>query len=294
MKHLKGTFALVVLLLLPAFISAQEKINNFALYHPESIATDGVYYYITDIGKELNPVGKDGDGIIWRMKISEKTSVDSVFISGLNAPKGTVIIQKTLLATDVDKVIAFDIPSGKKKYEIDMSSVKSNFLNDIAIKDDSTLFVSASDINKIFIVHLSAALYFEELVLADTIHGPNGLIFSQKQNRLYVCGFGSNNQPNGEIGFIDLSSDKKTFMKIIDRLGYYDGMALINGNNLIVTDWVAFEKKGVIMKINMTDMKIENVNSTPVAGPADFMLTDKNEIIIPEMIEGNILKFKVQ
>jgi len=291
MKPFKGTFALVILLLSSASVSAQEKINNFALYHPESVATDGEYYYVTDIGKELNPVGKDGDDIIWKMKISGMTSGDSVFASGLNAPKGTVIIQKTLFAADVDKVVAFDIFSGKKKYEIDLSSVKSNFLNDIAIKDDTTLFISASDINKIFIIHLSAAPYFEELVLADSIHGPNGLIFDQKQNRLYVCGFGSNNQPNGEVGFIDLT--KKTFTKIIDNQGLYDGIAILDDNNIIVTDWVAFEKKGIIMKVDMTNKSIENVNSTPVAGPADFMLTDRKEIIIPEMIEGNILKFKV-
>jgi sugar lactone lactonase YvrE len=290
MKHLRITFVLFTSLLLSVPVSAQEKINKFPLHHPESVATDGEYYYISDLGKELSPRAKDGDGCIWKIKISGTITGDSIFAGGLNAPKGTVIIKETLFTTDVDRIVAFDVPSGKKKYEIDMSSVKTSFLNDIAVKDDSTLFISASDISKIFIIHLSDIPSFEELVLTDSIHGPNGLIFDKKHNRLYACGFGTNNQPNGEVGYIDI--EKKTFTKIIDRLGYYDGIALLNDNNIIVTDWVAFEKKGLIMKINPDNKNIENINSIPVAGPADFMLTDKNEIIIPEMIDGNILKFK--
>jgi len=293
MKVLFNRSAFFILyLILIASASAQEKINKFPLHHPESIAEDANYYYVSDLGKELNPVGKDGDGIIWKLSKSGAAG-DSVFARGLNAPKGTVILKGILYTADIDRVSAFDISSGEKKFDIDMSETKAAFLNDIAVKDDSTLFVSATDLNKIFIVHLGVKSSFEELFLNDILRGPNGLVFDKNKNRLYTVGFGSDNQTNGEVGYIELDKDQKTFTKVSDRQGLFDGIAIMNENTILATDWVAFEQKGMILKINVNDKKTDAVNQAPIGGPADFILNEQKEIIIPAMIEGSLLRFKI-
>jgi WD40 repeat protein len=285
----KSAFFILIILLYSTALG-QEKINKFPLQHPESIAEDADYYYVSDLGKELNPVGKDGDGIIWKISKSGAAG-DSVFTRGLNAPKGIVILNGILYTADVDRASAFDLSSGEKKFDIDLSIINAKFLNDLAVKDDSTLFVSATDINKIFIIHLSAKPSFEELILNDHIRGPNGLALDKTNNRLYVAGYGSDNQTNGEVGYIELNKDRKTFTKISDRQGLFDGIALLDENTILVSDWVAFEQKGMILKINIYDKKTEAVNQAPIGGPADFMLNGQKEIILPAMIEGNLQKF---
>ncbi len=62
------------------------------------------------------------------------------------------------------------------------------------------------DIDKIFIIHLSAKPTIEELVLTNPLKGPNGLVYSARQNKLYACSFIFGDTPAGELGFIDLTA----------------------------------------------------------------------------------------
>ena len=274
--------------------SAQQTINkgNY-IQKPESVVTDGRYYYIADIGKNLNPADKDGDGVIWKMDKQGKQVGASAFAKGLNAPKGITIANGILFVTDIDRVAGFELATGRKKYDIDFTSAGTAFLNDLAMKDGQTLFVSAMDINKIFIIHLTPQPHFEELVLTNPIKGINGLYYHARQNRLYACSFVMGDVPSGELGFIDLQPSIKQFIHIIDRSGGYDGIALANDSTVVVSDWVAFEKKGIILSVNTITKKVTIINQAPIAGPADFSLTPAEELVIPAMMEGTILKYLI-
>ena len=57
---------------------------------PESVATDGSHYYVSNVGKELKPTDKDGDGFISRMDLKGE-NLELRFIDGLNAPKGLLV-----------------------------------------------------------------------------------------------------------------------------------------------------------------------------------------------------------
>lgn len=274
---------------------AQQKINTGDfVQHPESVVTDGLYYYIADIGRQLNPGEKDGDGIIWKMDKAGKPYGDSAFVKGLHAPKGAVINNGILFVTDIDRVLGFDLRTGTKKYEIDCcSSSACVLLNDLAVKDKHTLFVSAMDINKIFIIHLRSKPQVEELVLSNPIKGPNGLAFDARQNRLYACSFVFGDIPAGELGFIDLKASTKRFTRIIDRRGHYDGIAIADDSMVVVSDWVAFEKKGLVLAVNPATQKVAIINRDPIAGPADLTLTPQGELIVPGMMESTILQYSL-
>ncbi|UPT69547.1 MAG: hypothetical protein M0D53_10210 [Flavobacterium sp. JAD_PAG50586_2] len=256
-------------------------INGF--HHVESVATDGKYIYAADIGKELSPTAKDGDGQI--IKLDKKgNKIDASFIKEkLNAPKGLAINKNTLFVADIDRIVAFDLSSGSKLYEIDFSK-DSSFLNDIAVWDNNTLFVSATDKNKLFKVNLTDKTY-SEIATDKTISGINGLFCFTKSNRLYVNGFGSDDKPNGVIGFINLKDN--SFTKLTSLEGYFDGI-FVSKDVLYFSNWVAFEKKGVVMAISLYSNRCTKIASIePIAGPADFFIQN-DELVLPAMLSGEI------
>lgn len=270
-------------------VSAQTKtISGFN--HIESVATDGKYIYAADIGKELNPTAKDGDGQI--VKLDKKGNIiEANFIKEkLNAPKGLAINKDILFINDVDKLLAFNLKTATKLYEIDFSK-DTSFLNDIAVWDNNTLYVSATDKSKLYKVNLIDKTY-SEIVTDVTIAGINGLFCYKKASRIYVNGFGSDNKPNGVIGFINLNDN--TFTRITNMEGYYDGI-FISNDILFVSNWVAFEKKGIVQGIGIYGSKrvIKIDTSGTIAGPADFIIVN-NQLIIPGMMSGEIHFIKLE
>ena len=271
-------------------IFAQQKLNSSAFMHaPESVATDGKVFYIADIGEGSNPTKKDGNGFIFKM---DQQGRGTVFAKELDAPKGAFLLHSTLFVADVDKIKGYNTRNGAQLFNIDLAPA-TNFLNDITAINDSTLVASATDVNKLFLVHLGATPRTEELIYATPIRGTNGLVYDSKRKRLYACGFGDAGKPDGQIGYIDMSSEKKVFTPLTNRLGYYDGIALTDHNSkLIISDWVAFEKKGILLELDLATGKTRTLNKELIAGPADFTLDNKGSAIVPAMMAGEIEKIK--
>lgn len=254
--------------------------------HVESVASDGRYIYAADIGKELNPAAKDGDGKIIRLD-NKGLIIDASFTKEiLNAPKGLAINKDILFVNDIDRIVAFDSNTGTKLYEIDFSK-DSSFLNDIAVWDNTTLFVSATDKNKLFKVDLTTKSY-SEIITDQSIAGINGLFCHKKASRLYVNGMGSDNKPNGVIGYVNLKDN--SFHKLTEMEGLYDGICIYK-DVLYVSNWMAFEKKGVVLAFgifNPNGTKTVRINTgEPIAGPADFIIVN-DQLIVPAMLSGEI------
>lgn len=151
MKHLPAMALTVATILLSGHTFAQQQLNNTPFMKaPESVAIYQNNYYIADLGEGGDPVKKDGNGIIFRM---DKKGGSSIFAKGLDAPKGAFVLHHTLFVADIDRVKGYDLDNGKELYNIDLAPA-TNFLNDIVAINDSTLAVSATDVNKIFLVYL--------------------------------------------------------------------------------------------------------------------------------------------
>lgn len=263
-------------------MSAQKTISGFN--HIESVATDGKYLYVADIGKELAPFAKDQDGKIIVLDSMGKTIKPSFTTEQLNAPKGLAIDNGVLYTNDIDRIIAFDLKTGKKLYEINFEN-ETSFLNDIAVWDKNTLYVSATDKSKLFKVDLIHKT-FSEIKIDTTIPGINGLFCSKKGSKLYVNGFGTDNKPNGILGYVNLQNNK--FTLLTDKKGYYDGIQLHN-ETLYFSDWVTFEKKGILFSVPSSSGKLSVVKTLePISGPADFTIFN-NQIIVPGMMDGTLL-----
>lgn len=274
---------LLICLLIIVETNAQTKtVNGFN--HIESVTTDGKFIYAADIGKELNPTTKDGDGQIIKLNRKGKILEANFVKEKLDAPKGLAINKEILFINDIDRLLAIDLKTGTKLYEIDFSK-DTSFLNDIAVWDNNTLFVSATDKSKLYKVNLANKSY-SEFKTDVIISGINGLFCYKKANRIYVNGFGSDNKPNGIIGYINLKDN--TFTRISNLEGYYDGI-FISNDVLFVSNWVAFEKKGIIQGIGIYGSnKVITINTSElIAGPADFIILN-DQLIVPGMMTGEI------
>jgi hypothetical protein len=283
MKNIIKT-SVIVFLFMALNTNAQITKTIAGFNHVESVATDGKFIYATDIGKELNPTAKDGDGQIFKLDKKGKI-LDANFVKEkLDGPKGLAINKGVLYINDIDRILAIDLKTGSKLYEIDFSEYTS-FLNDIAVWDNNTLYVSATDKNKLYKVNL-ADKSFSEIKTDITISGINGLFCYKKASRIYVNGFGSDNKPNGIIGFISLKNN--TFTQITSMEGFYDGI-FISKEVLYVSNWVAFEKKGIIQGIGIYNSKrVSTINTSErIAGPADFIIIN-DHLIVPAMMSGEI------
>jgi hypothetical protein len=281
---MKRIVSLFIGMVLVANTMAQDSTH---LAHPESVISDGQFLYVTNLGKAANPTGKDGDGYISRLALDGKMIDSSITTEKLNAPKGTAIIRGMLYVADIDRIIGFQISNGKKLVEINLGPTATNFANDLTVKDDFTLFVSATDIGKVLEVNVRTG---NVRVVAD-VKGANGLTYDKATGRLYTCSFNFEDMKGGEIGVISWKQFIPSYEKLGDVHGAFDGLALIDDHTLIVSDWGALDHPaGFFQKIDLTTKKATKLDWPVIFGPADFYFDAKaNRLVIPALVGEKVL-----
>jgi len=292
MKRIIVLSALLACVLGFTVLQAQPRVITPGLYHPESAIVHKDFIYVTTIGKgDLAPTTKDGNGSITKLDRSGKV-VDAAFNkSPLDAPKGTVIVKNTLYVADIDRIVGFDLNSGKQTDVIDLSGEHVNFLNDFAAKGDSVLFVTSTDQNKIFSVSLGKSHRVKTLDVPAII-GANGLVYDAKSNTLYVCGLEFNDAPKGEIGKITWTAGRAKYTRITNLTGLFDGLVLLDDNTLVVSDWISMKVfsarlVSIDLRTNAYKVLVENTDAADIA-------YDKvgKRFIFPGLRDGDVLEYK--
>lgn len=260
--------------------------------YPESVAEEDDNYYIAVVGKQLEPTRKDGDGFIIKVNSRGKLLAQNAFPNvKLDAPKGAVVEDDVLYVADVDRIVGINLRSGTQVCSVDMSSTGAKFLNDI-VEDDDFLYVSATDINKIFRICMRT-WKFEEIPVSAPLNAPNGL--AVEDGFLYIGEYGSDarGKPNGEIKKVPLNGNGSRPVSVVyDVPGLYDGLVAREVENifgqethyLYFSDWASKSVK----RINLKTGEAEDVTETPVEGPADFIIDD-DTLWLPAMAEQKVL-----
>lgn len=256
---------------------------------PESTCGDGNYIYVSNVGKQLLPTVKDGDGYISRLS-PDGEMLDKHFLPAgafLHAPKGLLVLDGALFVADIDRLLGFDLQSRKQVFNMDFSSTGTSFLNALAAGEDNTLFISATDIGKIFLVDIEKK-HFTPLDLPE-VKGANGLCFDKSSQKLYVVGFGKDNQPNGELGVLEQQQGKYSYKAVRGITGYLDGIVKDRDGDMLISDWVDFNGKGEIWKIDHSQKYTAYPIPWEISGPADIWLdTNRRRLYIPAMPEGKL------
>lgn len=159
---------------------------------PESVIWDSIQdvYFVANINGD--PTAKDGNGFISRVR--PDGAIDSLRFIGagrdsvfLHAPKGMAIIGSTLWVADIDRVRAFHRETGTPVGGIDLSARGVEFLNDVEIGADGSLYVSETATDRIFRVEPSLRL--TTILEGGELDGPNGLLWDHAGARLLIASF---------------------------------------------------------------------------------------------------------
>ncbi|WP_415714706.1 SMP-30/gluconolactonase/LRE family protein [Maridesulfovibrio sp.] len=279
--------AICLFMLLQLAACSQKTIVVEGFSSPESVTSDGHYFYVSNVGEKLQPTLKDGDGFISRLS-SDGEVLERKFIKGLNAPKGMVVTGGVLYVADIDRVKGFELKTGSKVFDLFVEG--TSFLNDIVVLSADELLVSATDTGALYMIKTGSSPQLSKVDVVGEIYGTNGLCFDPQSRTVYFASFGRDHKPTGFIGKGSFKDGKFISEKVYSKKGLYDGIAFYNGT-LLFSDWVAAEKKGIIIQKNLeTNETVEIDLGEKIGGPADFYLDSKGKRLwIPMMMENKIM-----
>ncbi len=272
------------------FASAQTQVQPSYLWavsdrvqNPESVYydTESNLIFVSNIVGE--GTAKDGKGWIQKISASGKM-LNSGWVSGLNAPKGMRAFKGKLWVTDIDTVLAIEIKSGKILQKI--SIPKAQFLNDVAIHQDGTVYVTDTIGRTIYILRGNS---YEVFLDGDSTESPNGLLI--QGDRLIVASWGlaekdwSAKVP-GNIYSVDLKTKKKT-MITKNPLGNLDGLEFSQKGEYLVSDWMA----GKVYAVK-PDGQVQTLSIRVEQGMADIGYIPKtNTLLIPFMKGTEVIAY---
>ena len=262
-------------------------IEGFA--SPESVLKDPQrpYVYVSNVGKELRPTAKDGDGFISRLSargdILEKRYLP---VEGtLNAPKGMAMIRRTLFVADIDRIVGFNVDTRQQVFVLDFSAEGTRFLNDLTVIDDKTLMVSATDKGTIYQVSLAGSPRIR--TVARGIEGVNGLYFDPDSGRIYVVSFGE----NGHVGVLQQGKEGWRYHALTGSIGQLDGVALLSDREVLFSDWQHASEGTPLGVYHLRTGKVSFLSlGVSVDGPADFFYDQvTRQLWLPRMKENKVL-----
>ncbi len=256
---------------------ASKKITG--LKTPESVvqAKDGRIFI-----SEINEFGKDGDGQI--TVVNNDGSV-AVFASGLDDPKGLVIIGDYLYVADKTKVLKIT-PKGQVNLFVPATAFPNvpYFLNDLESDLQGNLYVS--DSGDLFNTGKGAAIYKVapsgevKLLIKDTqdarVKAPNGLLADDTGNHLIYVDFTS--------GMLySLNTLTGALSDLAEGFGGGDGVVHHSSGVMYVSDW----KNGKVFSVNM--MGDVTLVRSGYQAAADIAITkDEQYLLVPDMKAGEL------
>jgi sugar lactone lactonase YvrE len=214
----------------PAVISIPSK-NLF----PESITS-------TADGAVI--IGSFGTSTIWRVPPGENNAAQWIDASSNKGPLLGVLADERsgrLLVCQAG-VKTFDLKTGAAKEALTIPTANP-FCNDLAVREDGSIYISDTVGAKIFMFTKGATTGVE--VASDPLlAGADGLAFLADPDKLYV-----NSVTSGKLLRLDLAKDGKatkiTDLKLSRPLEGPDGMRPIDGKRLIIAEGIGRTAMGI-------------------------------------------------
>jgi outer membrane protein assembly factor BamB len=286
MRVLVG-FALTLLLCTSAATAAPKLLwEAKGLAQPESVVQDPATgsIYVSNIAGAV--MEKNGKGFIARLR-PDGTVIEREWVKGLNAPTGMALRDRTLYVADVDELLEINVASGEilNRYP----AKGAIFLNDIAVADDGTVYVSDTPMNTIWSLNDGT---FEPWLADDDLNGPNGLLV--QGDKLIVASFGKlpgEGQKQELAGLLTVDIEDQSVSKLGsgDPIGNLDGLQLLQPGIYLVTDWDA----GVLYRVDAKGKADRLIKLSK--GSADLSyLPDKKIVLIPIMLNNSLVAYTLE
>jgi len=277
----------LTVILVSAAAAAEPKLiwEAKGLAQPESVVYDPTtdVLYVSNINGAV--MHKDGNGFISRLK-PDGTILERQWIKGLNAPTGLAMRDRKLYVADVDELIEINAASGhiNKRYKANGAI----FLNDVAIGEDGTIYVSDTPMNTIWRLKDGT---FEPWLANDDLNHPNGLIV--QGDKLIVASFGNmpsagQKQELAGLLAVNLEDQAITPLEKGKAIGNLDGLEPLGPGAYLVTDWAA----GALYRVDAKGRVNQLINLNQ--GSADLTyFPDKKEVLIPMMLDNTLAAYQL-
>ncbi|GAB3327214.1 ATP/GTP-binding protein [Marivirga atlantica] len=228
---------------------------------------DGQKLYVSNI--DGKPLDKDGKGFISILSLDGKVE-NLKWATGLNAPKGMGIFDGHLYVTDIDRIVAIDLKTGKMTKE--WKPEKADFLNDITVSDNA---VYASDMALGMIHKIENG---ELSTVAEGVESVNGLL--AKGDYLMTL------DKNGLRG-LDLSTGE--FMMVNDSVTGGDGLTMLNDDVYIASRW-----KGEIYYV-MGNKAHLLMSTDGQSQTADIGLNTSDKMLyVPTFFSNKVVAYRIE
>lgn len=229
--------------------------------------------YVANIGG-VPPDAQDNDGFISKLSVKGEI-LDLKWVEGIDAPKGMGLVGDKLVVTNIDEVVEIDIASGAISNKIPVEGAE--FLNDITVATDGTLYISDNRSNKIYSLKEGKINIWLE---KEDFGGPNGLL--SQGDKLMAVTFGSGS-------FMNINTGDKTIRELANGLKGGDGIAAV-GENYLVSSWhgeVYFvDQAGSNTKL--LDTKDQKINAADI----DY-IEDLNMLLVPTFFGNKVVAYKL-
>jgi hypothetical protein len=286
MKNISAKVSATCIILLSSILllHGQKIITGFEA--PESVIKSGDRLFVSNIGGTTpNPMALDSNGFISELSVGG-TMIERKFSKSLlNGPKGLAISGHVLYVADINRIVGFDMNSGKQIFELGIPGAM--MLNDLCAIDDQSLAVSETIQGGIFIIDIPGKKY----VFAGRIDGANGVTYDAKTKQLFACGMGVQMDGKGKLFVKDIGSKDTVFTELPNSpSGIFDGLELKDDDHLLVTDWVSTDpanKSGRFVVYGLKDHSVKKYTAS--TSPADLYYDKKTETIyLPEMMKNSV------
>jgi sugar lactone lactonase YvrE len=272
-------------------VSAAKIGETTGLKTPESVRYDPELdvFYVSNING--NPSQHDGNGFIAVIRADSTGSMRTLVESGkngatLDAPKGLYLVGDTLWVSDIDHVRAFNRRTGTPIADIDLSSQKATFLNDVAVGGDGAVYVTDTGIAfdaKGNISHPGTDQIFRiagrtaTSIKADSLNAPNGITWDRANGRFIVVG----------NSLVTWKPGDKSAATFATGPGQYDGVEILGDGRVLVTSWAD-------SAVHLVQNGTMSTVVTNVSGPADIGIdTKRNVLVVPRFTSDKIEYYRL-
>jgi outer membrane protein assembly factor BamB len=294
-----GTTALLAISSLTA---GTEHIVVSGFQTPESAVHDTIadLYLVSNVGLG-NPGALDHNGFISQVSpegviLQLKWIEDGVRGATLNGPKGLWLHREALYVADIDTLRIFDRSTGAPLHNVPLPNPFAPnplFLNDVAVANNGTIYVTDTRNNAIFTVDPEGNASI--LAAGPQLGNPNGILLDGG-NVSWVTFFGHEVKRMRRSG--KLVTEATLPAVDVSKIGLPPGTLFLDGycrfdGSLLVTSWVT----GRVYRIGRSGKDLETVaqfvssldNPASPDGPADINVDESRDRLLIPLFNANQL-----